>query len=240
MNEAVDGEYQAYKARNGAYVREHFFGRYPELREMVADWSDDADLGAQPRRPRPVQGLRRLRRGGRTHGPPDRDPRQDDQGLRDGRGRRGPEHHPPAEEDDERARCSPSATASSCRSPTSRSPRARSTSRRRPPGDAATCTSAARRSGGYLPRAAARPSRCRCPRSRPSSPSSRAPASARSRRRWRSSGSSPRSLRDKQLGRHVVPIVPDESRTFGMEGMFRQLGIFSQLGSCTSPRTASS
>ena len=37
MEEAVDGEYQVYKARDGAYVREHFFGRYPELREMVAD-----------------------------------------------------------------------------------------------------------------------------------------------------------------------------------------------------------
>src|SRR3712207_9174421 len=37
-------------------------------------------------------------------------------------------------------------------------------------------------------------------------------------------------VRDKQLGRHVVPIVPDESRTIGMEGMFRQLGIFSQVG----------
>ena len=33
-------------------------------------------------------------------------------------------------------------------------------------------------------------------------------------------------LRDKAIGKHVVPIVPDESRTFGMEGMFRQLGIF--------------
>src|SRR3954452_18399748 len=43
MNEAVDGEYQVYKARNGAYVREHFFGRYPELREMVANMSD-ADI----------------------------------------------------------------------------------------------------------------------------------------------------------------------------------------------------
>src|SRR5215210_5571634 len=41
MNEAVDGEYQVYKARNGAYVREHFFGRYPQLREMVADMSDE-------------------------------------------------------------------------------------------------------------------------------------------------------------------------------------------------------
>src|SRR5436190_18151528 len=37
-------------------------------------------------------------------------------------------------------------------------------------------------------------------------------------------------LRDKQLGRHIVPIIPDESRTFGMEGMFRQLGIYSPLG----------
>jgi pyruvate dehydrogenase E1 component len=42
-------------------------------------------------------------------------------------------------------------------------------------------------------------------------------------------------LRDKQLGRHVVPIVPDESRTFGMEGLFRQLGIFSQLGQLYTP-----
>ncbi len=37
-------------------------------------------------------------------------------------------------------------------------------------------------------------------------------------------------LKDKQIGRHVVPIVPDESRTFGMEGMFRQYGIWNQQG----------
>ena len=37
-------------------------------------------------------------------------------------------------------------------------------------------------------------------------------------------------LRDKNIGRHVVPIVPDESRTFGMEGMFRQVGIWNQEG----------
>jgi pyruvate dehydrogenase E1 component len=37
-------------------------------------------------------------------------------------------------------------------------------------------------------------------------------------------------LRDKSLGKHIVPIVPDEARTFGMEGMFRQLGIYSQEG----------
>jgi pyruvate dehydrogenase E1 component len=42
-------------------------------------------------------------------------------------------------------------------------------------------------------------------------------------------------LRDKQIGKHVVPIVPDESRTFGMEGLFRQLGIFSQVGQLYTP-----
>ena len=42
-------------------------------------------------------------------------------------------------------------------------------------------------------------------------------------------------VRDKQIGAHVVPIVPDESRTFGMEGMFRQLGIFSQVGQLYRP-----
>ncbi len=40
MEEAVDGEYQAYKAKGGAYTREHFFGKYPELKDMVSDLSD--------------------------------------------------------------------------------------------------------------------------------------------------------------------------------------------------------
>ena len=45
-------------------------------------------------------------------------------------------------------------------------------------------------------------------------------------------------LRDKQIGKRVVPIVPDESRTFGMEGMFRQFGIFSQTGQLYQPEDA--
>jgi pyruvate dehydrogenase E1 component len=43
-------------------------------------------------------------------------------------------------------------------------------------------------------------------------------------------------LRDKQIGRHIVPIVPDESRTFGMEGMFRQVGIYSPVGQLYQPQ----
>ena len=45
-------------------------------------------------------------------------------------------------------------------------------------------------------------------------------------------------VRDKVIGKHVVPIVPDESRTFGMEGMFRQLGIYSSVGQLYKPQDA--
>ena len=42
MEEVVDGEYQTYKAKDGAYMRQHFFGKYPELMEMVAAmWDQD-------------------------------------------------------------------------------------------------------------------------------------------------------------------------------------------------------
>ena len=42
-------------------------------------------------------------------------------------------------------------------------------------------------------------------------------------------------LRDKQIGKRIVPIIPDEARTFGMEGMFKQLGIYSSVGQLYTP-----
>ncbi|TWT89118.1 Pyruvate dehydrogenase E1 component [Pseudobythopirellula maris] len=42
-------------------------------------------------------------------------------------------------------------------------------------------------------------------------------------------------LRDKQIGKYIVPIVPDESRTFGMEGLFRQVGIYAHAGQLYEP-----
>ena len=46
------------------------------------------------------------------------------------------------------------------------------------------------------------------------------------------------AARDKKIGKRVVPIVPDEARTFGMEGMFRQFGIYSRSASSTQPEDA--
>jgi pyruvate dehydrogenase E1 component len=45
-------------------------------------------------------------------------------------------------------------------------------------------------------------------------------------------------VKDKNIGKHVVPIVPDEARTFGMEGMFRQIGIYSSVGQLYTPQDA--
>src|SRR3712207_7167546 len=47
-------------------------------------------------------------------------------------------------------------------------------------------------------------------------------------------------LRDEEIGRYVVPIVPDEARTFGMEALFRQVGIYAHSGDRKSTRLNSS
>ncbi len=45
-------------------------------------------------------------------------------------------------------------------------------------------------------------------------------------------------LKDKNIGKNIVPIVPDEARTFGMEGLFRQIGIYSAVGQLYTPQDA--
>ena len=60
MMETVDGDYQAMKANDGAFVRKHFFGQDPKLLEMVAKMSDEDIWRLQPRRPRSAEGLRRV------------------------------------------------------------------------------------------------------------------------------------------------------------------------------------
>ncbi len=81
MMEAVDGEYQAYKAFGGAYTREHFFGKYPETAALVANLSDGdiAHLSRGGHDPHKVYAAyaRRDEREGRADG----DPRQDREGL---------------------------------------------------------------------------------------------------------------------------------------------------------------
>ena len=84
MMEAVDGEYQTFKAKNGAYVREHFFNT-PELQELVADWTD-ADIWNLNRGGHDIFKIYSAFKAAVEHpGTADADPGQDDQGLRHGR-----------------------------------------------------------------------------------------------------------------------------------------------------------
>ena len=236
MEETVDGDYQAFKSKGGAYTREHFFGRYPETRALVADMTDEEILAAPARRPRSAQGLRRLPPGREHRRPADRAPGQDRQGLRHGRGGRGPEHHPPAEEDGRR--------------PAPRLPRPLQGAGRRQGAGQGALRRARQRAAGLHPEA-------------PRGARRRLPA-AQARRRAEARDARPLDLRrapeghrrardsttmcfvralnalcrDKKIGKHVVPIVPDESRTFGMEGMFRQLGIYNPKGQLYTPEDA--
>ena len=62
MNTTPDGDYQTYKANDGGYVRDHFFGRDPRTKALVETDDRPGDLEPQARRPRLPQGLRRLPR----------------------------------------------------------------------------------------------------------------------------------------------------------------------------------
>ena len=62
MGEVVDGQYQKYTAMPGAYTREHFFGKYPQLLELVRSYSDEKTRAIASRRSRSGKSLRRITR----------------------------------------------------------------------------------------------------------------------------------------------------------------------------------
>jgi pyruvate dehydrogenase E1 component len=237
MEECVDGEYQDFKSKNGAYVRAQFFGKYPETRELVADMSD-ADIWA-------------LRRGG--HDPvkvyaayaeavAHRDQptvilAKTVKGY--GMGESG--------EGQMIAHQAKKMTEDALRQFRDRFeiPVPDAQLGDMPfigfaPGTPERQYLDERRAalGGFLPQ--------RRRRSTTLSP----PPLSTFERLLQASGEREISttmafvqtlgmlLRDKTLGKHIVPIVPDESRTFGMEGMFRQLGIYSAVGQLYKPQDA--
>jgi pyruvate dehydrogenase E1 component len=236
MEEAVDGEYQKFKSRDGAYVREHFFGKYPELKARVASMSDED--------------IWRLNRGGhdphkvyaayaaavKHKGQPTVILAKTVKGYGMGAVGEGQEHRAPAEED---AAGSAEAVPRPLQHP----------DRRRQDRGAAVLQAAAGFARDEVPEASAAPRwaarsrsaarRAPSSRSRSSRPSRRSPTPPAEGREISTTMAFVRMLtalvKDKNLGKNIVPIVPDESRTFGMEGLFRQLGIYSQVGQLYEP-----
>jgi pyruvate dehydrogenase E1 component len=238
MEEAVDGEYQVYKARDGAYVREHFFGKYPELAERVKDMSDEeiwdlnrgghdarkvyaAYAAAQAAQHSPTVILAKTIKGygmgeaGEGQNITHQQKKMNEEALRVFRDRFELEI---SDEEVERV------------------------SFHKPPDDSDEMRYMRERRealGGPLP---ARRQRIDEPLEVPSLEIFSSQLEDTGEREISTTMAFVRILaallRDEELGPRVVPIVPDESRTFGMEGMFRQLGIYSHVGQLYEPEDA--
>jgi len=237
MEECVDGEYQAFKARDGAYVRAEFFGKYPELLKMVSAMTDDevwelrrgghdvvkiyaayAAAIAHPGQPtvilaKTVKGYG-MGAAGEGMNITHQQKKMDVASLKKFRDR----FNIPVPDD-----------------------KIEEVPFYRPPdGSPEVVYLKQRRAalGGSLPQRRRKSDALEVP------PLSAFDVQLKSTDDRESSTTMAfvrilsTLLRDKHIGSRVVPIVPDESRTFGMEGMFRQLGIFSQVGQLYKPEDA--
>jgi pyruvate dehydrogenase E1 component len=235
MEEAVDGEYQTFKSKDGAYVREYFFGKYPETRAMVADWSDDQ--------------IWALRRGGhdpkkvyaaydaavRTTGQPTVILAKTIKGFGMGEAGEGQNitHQQKSVKEDARLKIRDRLGL-----PLS-DEQARAAAFHRPPEDSPELRYLLERRvelGGSLPARHTEADPLPAPEPFTSvleGSGDRANSTTMAFVRILNA-----LVRDPNLGERIVPIVPDESRTFGMEGMFRQLGIYSQVGQLYQPEDA--
>ncbi|MGD9991101.1 MAG: pyruvate dehydrogenase (acetyl-transferring), homodimeric type [Dehalococcoidia bacterium] len=238
MEECVDGEYQTFKSKNGAYVREHFFGKYPELLDMVADMSDDEIWGLTRGGHDPLKVHAAYRAAVDHVGSPTVILAKTVKGYgmgEAGEGQNITHQQKKMGEDVLRAfrdRFSIALTDEQI-------PKLPFLAL--PEGSPERAYLHERRAalGGYLP---ARRERSTQTLPVPDLSTFDAQLKGTGDREISTTMAFVRILttllRDKRIGRRVVPIVPDESRTFGMEGMFRQFGIWSQVGQLYQPEDA--
>ncbi|HVO45394.1 MAG TPA: pyruvate dehydrogenase (acetyl-transferring), homodimeric type, partial [Steroidobacteraceae bacterium] len=237
MEECVDGEYQNFKAKGGAYTREHFFGKYPELKAMVANMSDEeiwrlnrgghdprkvyaAYAAAHAHKGQPTVILAKtvkgfgLGKGGEGQMVAHQQKKLSEEDLRAFRDR----FHIPVSDDD--------IARLPFRKPEETTEEGRYLRERRVS------------LGGYLPA-----------RRREAPPlvvpplESFGPLLEGTGEREISTTMAfvrilTMLLKDRNIGKNIVPIVPDEARTFGMEGLFRQIGIYSSVGQLYTPQDA--
>ncbi|HEV7138520.1 MAG TPA: pyruvate dehydrogenase (acetyl-transferring), homodimeric type, partial [Steroidobacteraceae bacterium] len=237
MEECVDGEYQEFKTKNGAYVREHFFGKYPELKAMVADMSDDEIWGLTRGGHDPNKVYAAFAAAAKHQGEPTVILAKTVKGYGMGEAGEGQNiTHSQKKMGEAHLR----EFRDRFSLPISDEQLKEVPFLRFPDDSAEAHYLRERRAalGGFLPA-----------RRRKSQPLQIPPLSAFDNQLKSTAGREISTtmafvrilntlMRDKAIGKHVVPIVPDESRTFGMEGMFRQFGIYSQFGQLYRPEDA--
>jgi pyruvate dehydrogenase E1 component len=235
MMEVVDGDYQTYRAKNGAYIREHFFGKYPELKELVADMSDDdiwqlkrggldikkvysAYAAAVKHKGQPTVILAKSVKG---YGMSDAG---EGQNIAHNQKKMAAEQLQAFRDRFHLNITDQEIAEYKYLRPAANSPEIRYLQEKR------------KALGSYLPQ-----------RRTHSSETLKAPSLELFQALLENTGDREVSttmafvrlitalVKDKQLGARVVPIVPDECRTFGMEGLFRQIGIYSPQGQLYEP-----
>jgi pyruvate dehydrogenase E1 component len=238
MEECVDGEYQDFKSKNGAYVREKFFGAYPELLEMVAGMTDEEIWALNRGGHDPDKIYAAYSAAMRTTGRPTVILAKTIKGY--GMGESG-EGQNITHQQKHMADTALVKFRDRFRLPLSDEQLAELPYLRFDEGSEELAYLRERRAalGGYLP---ARRSRSTVSLPVPDLSAFGNQLAGTPGREISTTMAFVRLLntllRDKDIGAHVVPIVPDESRTFGMEGMFRQFGIFSQVGQLYQPEDA--
>jgi pyruvate dehydrogenase E1 component len=236
MTETVDGDYQTYKSRNGKYVRDEFFGRYPETAALVADWSDDRIWALMRGGHDPIKVYTAYKAAVEHKGEPTVIIAKTIKGYGMGDAGEGLNiAHQAKKMDLEDMRTFrdrfqvPIPDEAIANIPFYR-----------PPADSAEMRYLKERMQAQGP----------LPVRRRKSESLAVPALSAFDSQLQSTGDREISTtmafvrilntitRDATIGSRVVPIVADESRTFGMEGMFRQLGIYSSVGQLYHPQDA--
>ncbi len=233
MGEVVDGEYQSYKAKGGEYIRREFFGKYPELLEMVADMSDDE--------------LHRLSRGGH-------DPQKVYNAYKravehrggptvilahtvKGYGLGSAEARNATHQEKKLADQALIAFRTRFEIPIPEDA-AREGWLYRPADDSPEITYMRQRRkelGGFMPSQADLTSKIQTP---PLSEFAESLGGSKDRLVSTTMGyvSMLRQLlKNPQIGKMIVPIIPDEGRTFGMESIIRQVGIYASQGQLYKP-----
>ncbi len=237
MEECVDGEYQNYKAKGGAYTREHFFGKYPELKAIVAKMTDEdiwrlnrgghdphkiyaAYAAAVKHKGQPTVILAKTVKGygmgmaGEGQNITHQQKKMGQDAIRAFRDR----FNIPISD--------AQLTEVPFYKPPTDSPEMQYLHERR------------QALGGYLPVR----SKIATPIEVPDLSIFENMLKGTGDREISTTMAFVRMLsaltRDKKMGEYVVPIVPDEARTFGMEGLFRQLGIYSSQGQLYEPQDA--
>jgi pyruvate dehydrogenase E1 component len=237
MEEAVDGEYQDFKSKNGAYVREHFFGRYPELAEMVAGMSDDEIWALNRGGHDPVKIYNAYAAAVRHKGQPTVILAKTIKGYGMGEAGEG-QNITHQQKKMAEAALRGFRDRFSIDIPDDRLLEYPYLKPEEGSAEAVYLKGRREALGGFVPARRRRSESLQVPElsafggqlaGTPGREISTTMAFVRILNTL---------LRDKQIGKRVVPIVPDESRTFGMEGMFRQYGIFSQVGQLYRPQDA--